>query len=115
MPQRSHAFALAAAGAVAIVAALSSGAVVSSSAQEAESPPRDHPPVRPQTRLVPQRQWEYMQLPYIPTGIGASERREQEERLNEQGKRGWDLVSLLEVQQPPRGCLLATFKRQVVN
>ena len=42
--------------------------------------------------------------------------REREDRLNEQGKRGWELVSLLEVEHPPaRGCLLATFNRQVLN
>jgi hypothetical protein len=84
-------------------------------AQEAETRPRDPPP-RPESRLVPQRQWEYSQLPCLPTGDPNAQRREIEDRLNEQGKRGWELVGLLEVDRPPgRGCLLATFKRQVLN
>lgn len=62
--QRSLAFALAAAGVAAMLAASSSGAVVPSSAQERDSGAREAY-VRPQTRLVPQRQWEYMQLECI--------------------------------------------------
>lgn len=97
-----------------MLAASSSGAVVPSSAQERDGAAREAS-VRPQPRLVPQRQWEYMQLPCMASGPGTTER-EREERLNEQGKRGWELASLLEVEHPPgRGCLLATFKRQVLN
>jgi hypothetical protein len=101
-------------GAGLIAAAASFGSVVPgrSAAQEADGPPRDTH-VKPQTRLVPQRQWEYLQLPCLPL-MGSD--REREDRLNEQGKRGWELVTLLEVQHPPaRGCLLATFKRPVLN
>lgn len=113
MPQPSYRFALAAAGAVAIAAALWSGAAGTSTAQEGEGAAKDTR-VRPQSRLVPQRQWEYTQLPCMPSGPGTE--REREERLNEQGKRGWELASLLELEHPPgRGCLLATFKRQVLN
>jgi hypothetical protein len=97
-----------------MLAAVSAGAARPSTTQENEGAARDTR-VRPQTRLVPQRQWEYMQLPCMPSGPATTER-EREERLNEQGKRGWELVSLLEVEHPPgRGCLLATFKRQVLN
>ena len=87
-------------------------------AQEADHAARDRgrSPVRPETRLVPQRQWEYMQMPCLPIGEVAAHRKEHEDRLNEHGKRGWEMVSLLEVQHPPsRGCLLATFKRPVLN
>jgi hypothetical protein len=102
--------------AIALTAAVILWSVVvgRSAAQESDGPPRDTH-VKPKTRLVPQRQWEYMQLPCLPAPPAASDR-EREDRLNEQGKRGWELVSLLEVEHPPgRGCLLATFKRQVLN
>lgn len=87
-------------------------------AQETERAPQSDPRVRPETRQVPQRQWEYKQLPCVPTGLATRERPgDLADRLNEHGKRGWELVSLLEVQQIPRGneCLLATFKREVLN
>ena len=79
--------------------------------------------VRPATRRAsvrspgrPAAQWEYMQLPCLPVGEPTGHRREFEERLNEQGKRGWEMISLLDMDQPPnRGCLLATFKRQILN
>jgi Domain of unknown function (DUF4177) len=95
-----------------VLAAILGSLAGRSAAQESEGPPRETH-VKPQTRLVPQRQWEYLQLPCM--GAGGSER-EREDRLNEQGKRGWELVSLLEVEHPPvRGCILATFKRPVLN
>jgi hypothetical protein len=87
-----------------------------STAQEPDSAARERARARPETRLVPQRQWEYVQLPCLPAGDATLQRKEHEDRFNEQGKRGWEMVSLIEVQQPPaRGCLLATFKRPVLN
>jgi hypothetical protein len=112
MGRPSHLFGILIAAGVA--AALSP--VFPSQAPEPGSAERERPPVRPETRMVPQRQWEYMQLPCVPMGEATGQRKEQEDRLNEQGKRGWEMVSLIEVQHPPvRGCLLATFKRQVLN
>ena len=115
MAQRSRKVGLSAAGAAtALVAVLSGSVVPSDDTPEAERANRDR--ARPQSKLVPQRQWEYMQLPCVRTGAVTSPRRELEERLNEHGKHGWELVSLFEVQQPPgRDCLIATFKRQVLN
>ena len=85
-------------------------------AQEAERNPPPDPRVRPEARLVPQRQWEYKQLPCVPTAPLVRERGDFADRLNEDGKRGWELVSLVEVQHAPgHECLLATFKRQVLN
>jgi hypothetical protein len=102
--------------ALAAVAALWALPPAAQPAQEAPAITRDEPRVRPESRLVPQRQWEYTQLPCIPIADPNGSRREVEDRLNEQGKRGWELVTLAEVEHPPtRGCLLATFKRQVLN
>jgi hypothetical protein len=85
-------------------------------AQEAERNPPPEARVRPEARLVPQRQWEYKQLPCVPTAPLVREHGDFADRLNEDGKRGWELVSLVEVQHAPgRECLLATFKRQVLN
>jgi len=85
-------------------------------AQEVERDPRPDARIRPEARLVPQRQWEYKQLPCVPTAPLVRERGDFADRLNEDGKRGWELVSLVEVQHAPgHECLLATFKRQVLN
>jgi hypothetical protein len=115
--RRSAAFALSTLGSASLAVALLTGVGSRSHAQTSEGAPRDTPPrVRPEARLVPQRQWEYSQMPCVPAAEATGGRRELEEKLNEQGKRGWELVSLLEVDHPPvRGCLLATFKRQMVN
>lgn len=92
------------------------GSLASSRAQEPERLPPPEGRIRPEARLVPQRQWEYKQLPCLPTAPLARERGDFADRLNEDGKRGWELVSLVEVQHVPgHECLLATFKRQVLN
>jgi hypothetical protein len=52
----------------------------------------------------------------MPAGPATRERSELADRLNEVGRRGWELVSLVELQQVPgRECLFATFKREVLN
>lgn len=85
-------------------------------AQEVERTPPPEPRVRPEARLVPQRQWEYKQLTCVPTAPLARERSDLPDRLNEDGKRGWELVSLVDLWPGTgRECLLATFKRQVLN
>jgi hypothetical protein len=110
---RSPRAALAVAAAAALALLLRPGPVAP---QAPETGPPEPPRVRPQTRLVPQHQWEYLQPPCIPLGEPSAPRREFEEKLNEQGKRGWELVSLMEADyRGPRGCLLATFKRQLSN
>jgi uncharacterized protein DUF4177 len=103
-------------GLAAVLAAVFAGSPFATRAQEVE---RNAPPearIRPEARLVPQRQWEYKQLPCVPTAPLPRDHGEFADKLNEDGKRGWELVSLVEVQHPPgRECLLATFKRQVLN
>jgi hypothetical protein len=85
-------------------------------AQEVERDPRPEARIRPEARLVPQRQWEYKQLPCVPTAPLVRDRGDFADKLNEDGRRGWELVSLVEVQHAPgRECLLATFKRQILN
>jgi len=52
----------------------------------------------------------------MPTAPLARERSDLADKLNEEGKRGWELVSLVELWPTTgRECLLATFKRQVLN
>ena len=70
-------------------------------AQEAERTPPPEARVHPEARLVPQRQWEYRQLPCLPTAPLVRERGEFADKLNEDGKRGWELVSLVELGPPP--------------
>lgn len=85
-------------------------------AQEAERPPTPEPKVRAETKFVPQHQWEYRQLPCTPTGVATRERSEFLDQLNDAGRRGWELVSVVELKQVPgRECLLATLKRAVLN
>jgi hypothetical protein len=85
-------------------------------AQEVERSSPPEPRVRPEARLVPQLQWEYRQPPCMPTAPLARERGDLADKLNEDGKRGWELVSLVELWPGSgRECLLATFKRQVLN
>lgn len=85
-------------------------------AQELERPAPPEPRVRPEARLVPQRQWEYKQPPCMATAPLARERIDFADKLNEDGKHGWELVSLVVVWPTTgRECLLATFKRQVLN
>lgn len=100
-----------------LLAASWAGAPFSAGAQEPERAPRPDARVRPETRHVPQRQWEYKQLPCTITGLATRERDGLADTLNEHGKRGWELVSLLEVREVPSGpeCLLATLKREVLN
>ena len=100
----------------AVLAAVFAGGRFAIRAQEVERDPRPDARIRPETRLVPQRQWEYRQVACIPTAPLAREHGDFADKLNEDGKRGWELVSLVEVQHAPgRECLLATFKRQVLN
>jgi hypothetical protein len=100
----------------ALLGALFAASARPAGGQEAE---RTHPPearIRPEPRLVPQRQWEYKQPPCMPTAPLARERSDLADRLNEEGKRGWELVSLVELWPTTgRECLLATFKRQLLN
>jgi len=42
------------------------GSLASSRAQEPERLPPPEGRIRPEARLVPQRQWEYKQLPRVP-------------------------------------------------
>jgi hypothetical protein len=85
-------------------------------AQEVERDPRADARIRPEARLVPQRQWEYKQLPCVPTAPLVRERGDFADRLNEDGRRGWELVSLVELWPGTgRECLLATLKRPLLN
>lgn len=103
-----------AAGLAAMLLVASSGTAART--QEPERATSPEPAVRAAPRLVPQRQWEYRQLPCTPTAEAARERSEFLEKLNDAGRHGWELVGLAEVRQVPgRECLLATFKRQVTN
>ena len=100
----------------ALLGVLFAGGLVSGRAQEGERNPPPEARPRPEAKLVPQRQWEYKQLPCVPTAPLVRERADFVDRLNEDGRRGWELVSLVELQHAPgRECLLATFKRQVLN
>ena len=84
--------------------------------QEAERTPAPEARMRSEPRLVPQRQWEYKQPPCMPTAPLVRERGDLTDKLNEDGKRGWELVSLVELWSGTgRECLLATFKSQVLN
>jgi len=100
-----------------LVVVFATGHLVSSGAQDAERRGPTEGRVRPETKLVPQRQWEYMQLPCMhAAAVTGGRGNELADELNQHGKRGWELVSLLEIQQPPgRDCLLATLKRQALN
>jgi hypothetical protein len=89
--------------------------------------------VRPVPRIVPQRQWEYSTL--VSCAASQEEGRSFEDGLeasfNEQGKHGWELISLISPSdlslvpnvrgrrgEEPRGgrwCWLATFKREQVH
>jgi len=101
---------------VAALGALLAGSPLLRGAQEVERTPPPEPRVRPEARLVPQRQWEYRQLPCMPTATLARDRGDFADKLNEDGKHGWELVSLVELWPGTgRECLLATFKRQVLN
>jgi Domain of unknown function (DUF4177) len=86
-------------------------------AQEPERPLPPEPRVRPETKLVPQRQWEYRQLPcMLSTVLAARDRGDFVDQLNDSGRHGWELVSVVELRHVPgRECLLATFKRPVLN
>jgi hypothetical protein len=54
--------------------------------------------------------------PFAGSAFRLGEHGDFADKLNEDGKRGWELVSLVEVQHAPgRECLLVTFKRQVLN
>ena len=100
----------------AVLGALLAGSVPPAGGQEAERTPPLEARIRPEPRLVPQRQWEYKQPPCMPTAPLARERSDLADKLNEEGKRGWELVSLVELWPTTgRECLLATFKRQVLN
>jgi hypothetical protein len=83
--------------------------------QEPERTPSPEPRVRAETRLVPQRQWEYRQLPCMPAGVAVRERGEFLDQLNDAGRHGWELVGIAELGAPGRECLLATLKRPVAN
>src|SRR5260221_10944334 len=99
----------------AVLGAPFAGSVFRAGAQEAERNPPPEARIRPEAKLVPQRQWEYKQLPCLPTAPLAREHVDFADRLNEDGRRGWELVSLVEVQHAPgRECLLATFKRPIL-
>jgi hypothetical protein len=88
----------------------------STRAQEPDRPLPPEPRVRAETKLVPQRQWEYRQLPCVPTATATRERSEYADQLNDAGRRGWELISVVELRHVPgRECVLATFKRQVLN
>lgn len=85
-------------------------------AQEPDRPPSPEPKVRAETKLVPQHQWEYRQLPCTPAGAATRERSEFLDQLNDAGRHGWELVGVLELKQVPgRECILATLKRAVLN
>jgi hypothetical protein len=85
-------------------------------AQEADRPLPPEPRVRAETKLVPQRQWEYRQLPCMPTVLAARDRGDFVDQLNDSGRHGWELVSVVELRHVPgRECLFATFKRPVLN
>jgi hypothetical protein len=100
-----------------VLVALFAGSTFSTGAQEAERNLPSDASVRPEAKLVPHRQWEYKQLPCVPTVPLARDRGELADKLNEDGKRGWELVSLVELQAVTgrEWCLLATLKRQVLN
>jgi len=55
-------------------------------AQEAERNPQPEVRIRPEAKLVPQRQWEYKQLPCLPTAPLAREHGDFADRLNEDGR-----------------------------
>jgi hypothetical protein len=100
----------------AVLGAPFAGSAFRVGAQEAERNPPPEARIRPEARLVPQRQWEYKQLPCLPTAPLARDRGDFADKLNEDGKRGWELVSLVELWPTTgRECLLATFKRQMLN
>jgi len=106
--------------AVGLAAVLLAGSVAAipfpTRAQEPDRALSPERKVRPETRLVPQRQWEYRQLPCTPTPLATRERSDFFDTLNDSGRHGWELVSLVEVRQVPgRECLLATLKREIVN
>ena len=106
--------------AVGLAGALLGGLVAASAllagGQEAERTVPPEARIRAEPRLVPQRQWEYKQLPCMPTALLARERGEFADKLNDEGKRGWELVSLVELWPATgRECLLATLKRQMLN
>ncbi len=66
-------------------------------------------------KTVPQRQWEYKQIyPCVASKAATGEPEVLTQSLNEQGRVGWELVSLIQVPEGSgRGgvCYLATFKR----
>jgi uncharacterized protein DUF4177 len=92
--------------------------VLSGRAGLSQASSADEPPVvgeiNPRPKTVPQRQWEYKQT--IPCAF-ARGRLTFEEDLNEHGKKGWELVSLMPAGagQANRDCFLATFKRETLH
>jgi hypothetical protein len=84
----------------------------------AQSPYEPHAERRfgAQSKLVPQKQWEYLILPCIPAVTVSRSGEELEALLSNQGKRGWELVALTPIQEQQGGtCVLATLKREVLN
>ena len=100
----------------ALLGALFAASAIPAGGQEAERTPPPEARIRSEPRLVPQRQWEYKQLPCIPTAPLARERGDFADKLNDEGRRGWELVSLVELWPTTgRECLLATLKRPILN
>lgn len=105
---------------VAATVLIASLAATAARTQEAGSGPSPEPKMRAETRLVPQRQWEYRQLPCVAGNVAAREPAAREageflDRLNDAGRHGWELVGIAELGAPGRECLLATLKRPLTN
>jgi uncharacterized membrane protein len=72
--------------------------------------PQDGKPAKEARKL-----WEYSQMTLCPNDDGAGPRASglYEDKLNEQGERGWELVALTSRLPTPRPeCYIATFKRE---
>ena len=71
--------------------------------------------VVPGVKTVPQRQWEYKQAGPCVT-VSRGQPMTFEDQLNEAGRRGWELVSVLPRQGGQgQDCYLATFKREMAH
>jgi hypothetical protein len=114
------------------VALLKTGAPVASGQEPSRADDEDR--VRPTPKMVPQRQWEYkVVVVCAPTmAEGPTLEEELDATFNEQGKRGWELASLVSAAdlslvsalntrgrrgeaRGGRYCWLATFKRDQVH
>jgi hypothetical protein len=70
---------------------------------------------QPKSPKEARKLWEYSQMTLCPNDDGAGPRASglYEDKLNEQGERGWELVALTSRLPTPRPeCYIATFKRE---